>query len=82
MATTITGLTTDKAEFLYLHPALNGLPVGIEAASTPGPLRGASQITISPEGLTALAALAEDVDGHFDGRYVWIGGSEYTVRGL
>lgn len=45
---------------------------------TPGMQTGCV-VTISPEGLTLLAALDDHADGHFDGIHVWIGGSEYVA---
>jgi hypothetical protein len=73
MDATITGLTTEQA--YYIVDSINP-----DAAHVSGV--GEDEVTISPEGLGELGALDEHADGHFDGRYVWIGGTEYTVRGI
>lgn len=73
MDATITGLTTDQAR--YIVDSINP-----DAARVSGV--GEDEVTISPEGLAELAELDAHADGHFDGRHVWIGGTEYTVRGL
>jgi hypothetical protein len=70
MDATITGLSTDQAR--YILDTVTGAPA----------YRVGNEVTVSPEGLDELAALDEHSDGHFDGQYVWIGGTEYAVRGL
>lgn len=37
--------------------------------------------TIPVTAINRLADLSSDRDGHYDGQYVWIGGSEYAVTG-
>lgn len=76
MDATITGLSTEQAYYI-VDTLTDG---AIKSARVSG--AGEDEVTISREGLDELAALDEHSDGHFDGRYVWIGGSEYTVRGL
>lgn len=76
MDATITGLSTEQAYYIADSVSLDGIGRGRVSGV------GEDEVTISPEGLAKLAALDEYADGHFDGRYVWIGGSEYTVRGL
>lgn len=73
MDATITGLSTDQAH--YIVDSIDADAARVSAV-------GEDEVTISREGLDELAALPEDADGHFDGQYVWIGGTEYTVRGL
>lgn len=36
-------------------------------------------VYLTDTALDALAALDDEHDGHFDGTYVWVGGSEYAV---
>jgi hypothetical protein len=37
-------------------------------------------VTLGTQALDLLAALDDGADGHYDGTYIWIGGSEYRVR--
>lgn len=57
--------TAEQAEFLA------GMGHGAEADGT--------VVTLSEDTLAVLADLPADGDGHYDGRHVWIGGSEYRV---
>jgi hypothetical protein len=34
-------------------------------------------LTLSVDALDVLANLADDWDGHYDGRHVWVGGTPY-----
>jgi hypothetical protein len=40
-----------------------------------------STITLTADDLAQLAALPEDHDGHYDGKLIWVGGTDYLVRG-
>ena len=73
MDATITGLSTEQARYIVDS-------IDPDAARVSGV--GEDEVTISREGLAELAALPEDYDGHFDGQHVWVGGTEYAVRGL
>lgn len=76
MDATISGLSTEQAYYIVdtlTHGALTSARVsGV----------GEDEVTISREGLDELARLDPEADGYFDGRRVWIGGSDHTVHGL
>jgi hypothetical protein len=42
-------------------------------------LRHVGAVTLDQAALDVLAEQPDDCDGHFDGTYVWVGGSEYPV---
>lgn len=66
MATsTVTLASTDDAQSLAQLVA---------GATTDG-----ATVALSADALDTLAALDDEHDGHFDGTYIWIGGSEYPV---
>jgi hypothetical protein len=67
MAHTITG----QADYIAAS-VTRGVIIDIDEAG--------AEVTVSSECLDELAALPSDADGHFDGRHVWIGGTEYEVR--
>ena len=66
---TITFPTKAKAKFIVEMPQLNGQRVS----------RAGTTVYLNTTALAVLAEQPEDHDGHFDGTYVWIGGSEYPV---
>jgi hypothetical protein len=68
MDATIIGLSTEQARYI------------LDSITGAAAYRSGSEVHLGAEALDQLAALAEDADGHFDGRYVWIGGSEYRVE--
>ena len=39
-------------------------------------------VTLDADALNTLADLDDEHDGHFDGTYVWVGGTEYVVSSL
>lgn len=64
--------TIDRARFVAGLPELagNGHVVDVDGRF----------ILISRAALGVLAELPGDVDGHYDGVYVWVGGAEYAVE--
>lgn len=40
-----------------------------------------STVVLTADALTELAERPDDCDGHYDGRHIWVGGSEYEVKG-
>jgi DNA-binding phage protein len=54
-----------------IDPAFGGPRVDVEGAT----------VTLNTEALDLLADLDEDIDGHYDGTHIWIGGTEYRVEG-
>lgn len=42
--------------------------------------RDGCTVHLDTNALETLAAQPEDCDGHYDGRYVWVGGTEYEVE--
>lgn len=71
MDATITFTTTDQARYLADMPQLaaNGHHVNVDGTTA----------TLTTDALDVLAGLDPEVDGHYDGTYVWIGGSEYRA---
>lgn len=63
----VTFPTTDMAAFL-----------ATDIAGT----RDGSTVHLTAAQLAILAELPDDGDGHYDGTHIWIGGSEYAVRGM
>jgi antitoxin (DNA-binding transcriptional repressor) of toxin-antitoxin stability system len=68
---TVTFASPEQAHFLADMPELvgNGHRVGVDGAT----------VVLSRAALAVLAEQPDDRDGHFDGRHVWIGGSEYVI---
>lgn len=54
----------------YLAESVHGVEIGEDGRT----------VTLSAAALGVLAGLDEDYDGYFDGRHIWIGGSEYAVE--
>lgn len=63
--------TIAHAEYLRDCPELagNGHVVDIDG----------TEAALSSDALEVLADFPGDADGHYDGQYIWIGGSEYEV---
>lgn len=72
MTATITLTSTEQAAWIAQLPELagNGHRVDVDG----------NTVTLSADALDVLARLDEHADGHFDGQYVWIGGTEYQVE--
>lgn len=64
---TITFASPDQAQFVAdIVPGL----ADVDGATS----------ALTDEALARLAQQPEDYDGHYDGRYIWVGGSEYEVK--
>ena len=74
MDATVTLANEEMAEFLRDMPQLagNGHTVTLDDDTA----------TLTTDALATLADLPEDNDGHYDGTYIWIGGTEYRVTHL
>lgn len=64
-------LTVEAAEWLTTMPLLCGNGHRLTATG--------SVVELTDDTLAVLADLSEDTDGHYDGTYIWAGGSEYAV---
>jgi hypothetical protein len=76
MSATISGLSSDQAYYLAQTIAARG--VGCATSLTHHD--GTRDVMVSEAVLNILRELPADADGHYDGRFVWIGGSEYPVQ--
>lgn len=79
MDATIT-LTSGEQAYYLAQTIVTATGSGVATSKTRRD--GTRDVMLSKAALEALAELDEHSDGHFDGQYVWIGGTEYQVRGL
>lgn len=64
---TIAFTSTDMAQFVADIPRTGATVNG-------------TTVTLDETALAVLADQPDDADGHYDGTYIWVGGTEYPVR--